>query len=211
MNGRATTSSAPDPTRVERLRRLLVIAVHARLATLATLLTLGVVPALSAQIAPRPALATTKPAAVSPSDSAPPGGPFDRLHFRSIGAVTIPADDPNLVWVGTGENNNRQSSSWGDCVYKSTDDGVHWTNMGLRNSKQVARIIIDPIDHDIVYVAALGDLWTSGGERGIYKSTDGGVNWTRVLDAGPDAGGTALVMDPTNNKTLYAATRAASP
>ena len=206
--------------------------------------------------------AIAKPSAEKPAetpDSTPPGGPFDRLHFRSIGpasmsgriddiavserdprifyiaaatgglwkttnngvsltpvfdsagsasvgAVTIPADDPNLVWVGTGENNNRQSSSWGDGVYKSTDGGKRWTNMGLRDSKQIARIVIDPIDHDVVYVAALGDLWKSGGERGIYKSTDGGMTWTRVLDAGPDAGGTALVMDPTNNKTLYAAT-----
>ncbi len=235
-----------------------MIAPHVRLAAAATLLLLGVAPGLSAQGSTKPKLATTKPAA-APPDSAPPGGPFDRLHFRSIGpasmsgriddiavserdprifyiaaatgglwkttnngislrpvfdsagtgsigAVTIPADDPNLVWVGTGENNNRQSSSWGDGVYKSTDGGVHWANMGLRDSKQVARIIIDPVDHDVVYVAALGDLWKSGGERGIYKSTDGGVSWTRVLDAGPDAGGTALVMDPTNNKTLYAAT-----
>ena len=131
---------------------------------------------------------------------------FDSSAMVSIGAVTIPAEDPNLVWVGTGENNNRQSSSWGDGVYKSTDGGKRWQNMGLRESKQIARIVIDPIDHDVVYVAALGDLWKSGGERGIYKSTDGGVTWTKVLDAGPDAGGTALVMDPTNNKTLYAAT-----
>ena len=205
---------------------------------------------------PRPVVA---PAIAAKQDSAPAGGTFDRLHFRSIGpatmsgriddiavserdprifyiaaatgglwkttnngvtltpvfdsasmvsigAVTIPAEDPNLVWVGTGENNNRQSSSWGDGVYKSTDGGKRWANMGLRDSKQIARIVIDPVDHDVVYVAALGDLWHSGGERGIYKTSDGGVTWTRVLDAGPDAGGTALVMDPTNNKTLYAAT-----
>ena len=215
----------------------------------------------SAQARPKPATPAGAPASKSDSkpDSAPPGGPFDRLHFRSIGpatmsgriddiavlerdprifyiaaatgglwktvnngisltpvfdsagmvsigAVTIPAEDPNLVWVGTGENNNRQSSSWGDGVYKSTDGGKSWANMGLRDSKQVARIVIDPVDHDVVYVAALGDLWKSGGERGIYKSLDGGLTWTRVLDAGPDAGGTALVMDPSNNKTLYAAT-----
>ena len=223
--------------------------------------------AATAPIIPAHAQARTRPTPATPDsalasakpDSAPPGGPFDRLHFRSIGpatmsgriddiavserdprifyiaaatgglwkttnngvsltpvfdsagmasigAVTIPADDPNLVWVGTGENNNRQSSSWGDGVYKSTDGGKSWTSMGLRDSKQIARIVIDPIDHDVVYVAALGDLWKGGGERGIYKSTDGGGTWTRVLDAGPDAGGTALVMDPTNNKTLYAAT-----
>ena len=131
---------------------------------------------------------------------------FDSAAMVSIGAVAIPADDPNLVWVGTGENNNRQSSSWGDGVYKSADGGKSWKNMGLRESKQVARIVIDPVDRDVVYVAALGDLWKGGGERGIYKTTDGGLTWARVLDAGPDAGGTELVMDPRNNKVLYAAT-----
>jgi photosystem II stability/assembly factor-like uncharacterized protein len=124
----------------------------------------------------------------------------------SIGAVAIGADDPNLVWVGTGENNNRQSSSWGDGVYKSTDGGQSWKNMGLRESKQISRIVIDPLDRDVVYVAALGELWKGGGERGIYKTTDGGVTWTKVLDAGLDAGGTELAMDPSNNKVLYAAT-----
>jgi photosystem II stability/assembly factor-like uncharacterized protein len=124
----------------------------------------------------------------------------------SIGAVAIAADDPNLVWVGTGENNNRQSSSWGDGLYQSTDGGKTWKHAGLRDSKQIARIVVDPIDPDVVYVAALGDLWKSGGERGIYKTTDGGLSWTKVLDAGPDAGGTELIMDHTNNKVLYAAT-----
>ena len=202
--------------------------------------------------------AQVPPAAAAKVDSAAPGGPFDRLHFRSIGpaitsgriddiavlerdprifyiaaatgglwkttnngitltpvfdsssmasigAVRIPTDDPNLVWVGTGENNNRQSSSWGDGIYKSTDGGKSWKNMGLRDSKQIARIVIDPVDHDIVYVAALGDLWKGGGDRGIYKTSDGGLTWAKVLDAGPDAGGTELVMDPANNKVLYAA------
>lgn len=209
----------------------------------------------------RPAIsqAQPKPAPAPAADSVPPGGPFDRLHFRSIGpatmsgriddiavlerdprvfyiaaatgglwkttnggvsltpvfdssamasigAVAIPADDPNLVWVGTGENNNRQSSSWGDGVYKSADGGRSWKFMGLRESKQIARIVIDPVDRDVVYVAALGDLWKGGGDRGVYKTVDGGLNWTKVLDAGPDAGGTELVMDPGNNKVLYAAT-----
>lgn len=130
---------------------------------------------------------------------------FDSASLASIGAVRIPADDPNLVWVGTGENNNRQSSSWGDGVYKSTDGGKSWKNMGLRESRQIARIVIDPVDHDVVYVAALGDLWKGGGDRGIYKTTDGGLTWAKVLDAGPDAGGTELIMDPSNNKVLYAA------
>ncbi len=131
---------------------------------------------------------------------------FDSASAISIGDVTIPTDDPNLVWVGTGENNNRQSSSWGDGVYKSTDGGKRWKHMGLRESRQVARIVIDPVDHEVVFVAALGDLWRTGGDRGIFKTTDGGVTWTKVLDPGPDAGGTDLVMDPQNNKVLYAAT-----
>ncbi|MBK6485348.1 MAG: hypothetical protein IPF98_00450 [Gemmatimonadetes bacterium] len=131
---------------------------------------------------------------------------FDSASAVSIGAVTIPTDDPNLVWVGTGENNNRQSSSWGDGVHKSTDGGKSWRNMGLLESRQVARIVIDPVDHDVVFVAALGDLWRAGGDRGIYKTSDGGLTWTRVLDVGPEAGGTDLVMDPQNNKVLYAAT-----
>ena len=131
---------------------------------------------------------------------------FDSASAISIGDVTIPADDPNLVWVGTGENNNRQSSSWGDGVYKSADGGRSWKKMGLGESKQIARIVIDPTDHDVVYVAALGDLWRPGGDRGIFKTTDGGLTWSKVLDPGADAGGTDLIMDPGNNKVLYAAT-----
>ncbi len=130
---------------------------------------------------------------------------FDGQGSSSIGDVAIAPTDANLVWVGTGENNNRQSSSWGDGVYKSTDGGRTWTVMGLRESKQIARIIVDPVDHDVVYVAALGDLWNGGGERGVYKTTDGGLTWTRVLEGGADVGATELVMDPTNNKVLYAA------
>lgn len=131
---------------------------------------------------------------------------FDSAAVASIGAVAVAPRDPNLVWVGTGENNNRQSSSWGDGVYRSTDGGRTWKNMGLRDSKQIARILLHPTDRDIVYVAALGDLWKSGGERGVYQTTDGGRTWTRVLDPGPDAGATELVMDPRDPQVLYAAT-----
>jgi photosystem II stability/assembly factor-like uncharacterized protein len=131
---------------------------------------------------------------------------FDDQPVASIGDIAIGPTDPNLVWAGTGENNNRQSSSWGDGVYKSTDGGRTWRNMGLRTSKQIARIIVDPMDFNVVYVAALGDLWAAGGERGVFKTTDGGLNWQRVLFVDDDTGATELVMDPGNNKVLYAAT-----
>ena len=131
---------------------------------------------------------------------------FDHEGSASVGDVALAPRDPNLVWAGTGENNNRQSSSWGDGVYKSTDGGRTWKNMGLRDSKQIARIIVDPVDFNVVHVAALGDLWAAGGERGVYKTADGGLTWRRVLHVDDDTGATELVMDPLNNKTLYAAT-----
>jgi photosystem II stability/assembly factor-like uncharacterized protein len=131
---------------------------------------------------------------------------FDNEMTSSIGDVVIAPNDANLVWVGTGENNNRQSSSWGDGVYKSTDGGKTWKNMGLRDSKHIARIIVDPVDHDVVYVAALGSLWGAGGDRGVYKTNDGGLTWARSLSVDENTGATELVMDPSNNKTLYAAT-----
>ena len=105
---------------------------------------------------------------------------FQDMGQMSIGDVTVSQKDPNLVWVGTGESNNRQSSSWGDGVYKSTDGGRTWRNMGLRNSKHINRIVIDPVDNNIVFVAATGSLWGPGGERGVYKTTDGGSD----LEAG---------------------------
>ncbi len=132
---------------------------------------------------------------------------FDDLDdVVSIGDVAIAPNDANLVWVGTGENNNRQSGSWGNGVYKSTDGGRTWRHMGLRDSKHIARIIVDPVDHDVVYVAALGSLWGPGKERGVFKTTDGGVTWANVLFVNEDTGATELVQDPMNNKVLYAAT-----
>ncbi len=131
---------------------------------------------------------------------------FDNENTSSIGDVAIAPTDANLVWVGTGENNNRQSSSWGDGVYKSVDGGKSWKHMGLKDSQHIARIIVDPVDHDVVYVAALGALWGAGGERGVYKTTDGGLSWANALKTDGDTGATELVMDPSNNKVLYAAT-----
>src|SRR5687768_8997540 len=132
---------------------------------------------------------------------------FDDLDdVVSIGDIAINPNDANTVWVGSGENNNRQSGSWGNGLYKSTDGGETWKHMGLGTSRHIARIIVDPVDHDIVYVAALGSLWGRGGERGIYKTTDGGLTWNRIHHVDDDTGATELVMDPSNNKVLYAAT-----
>ena len=131
---------------------------------------------------------------------------FDNESTSSIGDVAIAPTDANLVWVGTGENNNRQSSSWGEGMFKSTDGGRSWKNMGLHDSRHIARVIVDPQDHDVVYVASLGSLWSPGGERGVFKTIDGGLNWTRSLFVDDDTGATELVMDPSNNKVLYAAT-----
>lgn len=130
---------------------------------------------------------------------------FEHEDVVSIGAVAIPRDDASLVWVGTGEDNNRQSSSWGGGVFKSTDGGETWKNLGLAETEHIGRIVIDPIDHDVVYVAATGHLWGPNPERGVYKTTDGGLTWTRVLSVDNQTGATDLVMDPVNNKVLYAA------
>jgi photosystem II stability/assembly factor-like uncharacterized protein len=132
---------------------------------------------------------------------------FDDLEDAvSIGDIAIAPNDANTVWVGTGENNNRQSGSWGNGVYKSIDGGQTWKHMGLRDSKHIARIIVDPVDHDVVYVAALGSLYGAGKERGVYKTTDGGLTWSNVLFVDENTGATELVQDPSNNKVLYAAT-----
>ena len=130
----------------------------------------------------------------------------DQDNAVSIGDIDNTPDDGNTVWVGTGENNNRQSGSWGDGVYKSTDGGQTFKNMGLANARHIGRIIVDPVDHDVVYVAALGSLYGPGGDRGVYKTVDGGLTWQRVLFVDEDTGATELVMDPANNKVLYAAT-----
>jgi photosystem II stability/assembly factor-like uncharacterized protein len=130
---------------------------------------------------------------------------FDGQEVVSLGAVAIPKDSASLVWVGTGENNNRQSSSWGGGVYKSTDAGRTWKNMGLAESRHVGRIVIDPVDHDVVYVASMGHLWGPNKDRGVFKTTDGGLTWTQSLFIDENTGATDLVMDPSNNKVLYAA------
>src|SRR5712691_3013735 len=106
---------------------------------------------------------------------------FDDQGSTSIGDICIAPSDANIIWVGTGEPNNRQSSSWGDGVYRSMDGGKTWQNMGLRDSKHIGRIVIDPRDPNIVYVAAVGHLWGPNKERGLFKTTDGGKSWANVL------------------------------
>ncbi len=131
---------------------------------------------------------------------------FDGVDaMMSIGAVATARSNPDIVWVGTGEANNRQSSSWGDGVYKSEDGAKSWKKMGLKETRHIGRIVIDPAIPGIVYVAAVGHLWGSNPERGIFKTTDGGRNWTKVLYVDENTGATDLVMDPQNPRTLYAA------
>lgn len=130
---------------------------------------------------------------------------FDAYSSASIGDLALCPSDPTIVWVGTGEPNNRQSSSFGDGIYKSTDGGKTFTHMGLRETQTIARIVVDPKDCNTVYVAALGHLFGPNPERGIYKTTDGGKTWALVKFIDEDTGFTDIVMDPADNKTLYAA------
>src|SRR5579862_7722594 len=129
---------------------------------------------------------------------------FQDQGLISIGDVTVSQSNPDLVWVGAGESNNRQSTSWGDGVYKSTNGGKTYVLMGLPTSRAINRIVIDPRDNDTVLVAATGSLFGPGGDRGIYKTTDGGKTWNRTLFVDEDTGANDLVMDPTNDKILYA-------
>jgi photosystem II stability/assembly factor-like uncharacterized protein len=132
---------------------------------------------------------------------------FDKVDaMMSIGAIRVAPSNANVVWAGTGEANNRQSSSWGDGVYKTTDAGKTWKNMGLKETRSIARIVIDPGNYDIVYVAAAGHLWGSNAERGVFKTTDGGQTWKKVLYVDENTGATDLVIDPMNPMILYAAT-----
>ena len=130
---------------------------------------------------------------------------FDREASYSIGCIVLDPKNPLTVWVGTGENNSQRSVSYGSGVYRSDDGGKTWRNMGLRASEHIGRIAIDPKDSNIVYVAAQGPLWGPGGDRGLYKTTDGGKTWKQVLKISEHTGVTDVVIDPQNPETLYAA------
>ncbi len=131
---------------------------------------------------------------------------FDSQPVYSIGCVSIDPNNPSTVWVGTGEDVGGRHVGLGDGIYRSTDGGQHWKNMGLKSSEHIARIIIHPENPDVIYVAAQGPLWTKGGERGVYKSSDGGENWKRVLGDDEWTGATDLVIDPRDPDWMYAAT-----
>jgi photosystem II stability/assembly factor-like uncharacterized protein len=131
---------------------------------------------------------------------------FDSSNgMSSIGSVSVAPSNPNVVWVGTGEVDNRQSSYWGDGIYKSVDAGRTWKHMGLVETQHIGSIVIDPTNPDIVYVAALGHLWGANAERGVYKTTDGGETWSKILYVDEHTGASAIIMDPQDPHTLIAA------
>ena len=131
---------------------------------------------------------------------------FDQQGSYSIGCITMDPNNPYVIWVGTGENNNQRSVGYGDGIYRSKDGGKTWKHMGLKNSEHIAKIIVDPRNSNIVYVAAIGPLWSEGGDRGLYKSMDGGKTWESKIKVDEHTGVTDLIMDPNNPDVLYAAT-----
>ncbi|MBC2845098.1 glycosyl hydrolase [Winogradskyella flava] len=131
---------------------------------------------------------------------------FDAQGSYSIGCVTMDPNNPNVIWVGTGENNNQRSVAYGDGVYKSSDGGKSWNHMGLKTSEHIGKIIVHPENSDIIYVAAIGPLWNKGGERGLYKSEDGGKTWNSIIEVDEHTGVNDVVMDPRDPNVLYAST-----
>ena len=131
---------------------------------------------------------------------------FDEQTSYSIGCVTVDPSNPHRVWVGTGENVGGRHAGYGDGVYRSDDGGLNWKNMGLAASEHISKIVVHPENSDIVWVAAQGPLWSSGGERGVYRTTDGGNKWTRTLGDDVWIGATDLAIDPRDPDRIYAAT-----
>lgn len=129
---------------------------------------------------------------------------FDQQGSYSIGCVTVDPRNPSVVWVGTGENNSQRSVGYGDGLYKSVDGGASWKKVGLERSEHIGKILIDPRDSRVVYVAAQGPLWGPGGDRGLYKTTDGGATWKPVLTIDENTGVSDIVFDPRDPDVIYA-------
>ena len=130
---------------------------------------------------------------------------FDGEGSYSIGYVALDPNDSSVVWVGTGESNSQRSVAYGDGIYRSDDGGKNWQNLGLKKSEHIGRVVIDPRDSKVVYVAAEGPLWGPGGDRGLYKTTDGGKNWKDVLSISENTGVVDVELDPANPDIVYAA------
>ena len=129
---------------------------------------------------------------------------FENYGSYSIGCITIDPKNPKTLWLGTGENNSQRSVGYGDGVYKSIDGGTSWKDVGLRQSEHIGKILIDPRDSDVVYVAAQGPLWAEGGDRGLYKTIDGGKNWELILSVSENTGVSDIVFDPRDSDVIYA-------
>jgi photosystem II stability/assembly factor-like uncharacterized protein len=129
---------------------------------------------------------------------------FQNEGAYSIGAVVIDAKSPSTIWVGTGEANNQRSVGYGDGIYRSDDAGKSWRNVGLKDSQQIGRIVIDPRDSKVVFVAAYGPLWSAGGDRGLYKTADGGATWSKVLEISENTGISDVAIDPANADVMLA-------
>src|SRR6266446_1723038 len=134
---------------------------------------------------------------------------FDKQPALSIGAIAIAPSDSDVIWVGTGEANDRNSSGWGNGVYRSTDGGENWQNVGLKESRAIGRIVVDPRKPEVAYVAVSGHLWADGGERGLFKTTDAGKTWKPILQApsphNARTGCCDVILDPSNSEMVYAA------
>ena len=129
---------------------------------------------------------------------------FDNEGSYSIGTVAVDPNNPLIVWVGTGENNSQRSVAYGDGVYKSMDGGKSWKNVGLENSEHIGGIVVHPDDSEVVYVASQGPLWGPGGDRGLYKTEDGGETWKKILEISENTGVSEVHMDPRDPDVLYA-------
>jgi photosystem II stability/assembly factor-like uncharacterized protein len=129
---------------------------------------------------------------------------FDNEKSYSIGWVTLDPNDPSVVWVGAGESNSQRSVGYGDGIYWSDDGGKNWQNLGLKKSEHIGRVVVDPRDSKVVYVAAEGPLWGPAGDRGLYKTTDGGKNWKAVLTISENTGVADVAIDPSNPEIVYA-------